>query len=815
MNGHMMINNDSFLDSIPFDECDNSIDCGGDYNLDSVPASGCYNQYDCPCEMNARQNLGTSCAGASRIPRAAARPRQSLSPRNNYAFQPVFHERTSKEDDTLLTDTLWKLARKTGTLNLTNKGMARVPERLFNINEADADTKKRTLEQLSINEEDAWWNQVPLNNLDLSSNALTHISPKIENLLTLTVLQLHDNALVELPPQIGKLEKLVRLNLSHNKLKELPPDLYSLPELRHLNISHNEFEELNPDISNLHMLEFLDAGNNNINSLPGGIGFLVRLTALLLANNHIKELPPDIVYMRSLQKLDLMKNDLVALPEDMGLLRKLQFLYVQHNDIKELPNFEGNEMLSELHASNNYIDHVPKELCENLPHLKILDLRDNKITQLPDEVCLLRNLNRLDITNNSISVLPVTLSTLAHLISLQVDGNPIKTIRRDILQCGTARILKTLHDRAQAKERADGGAEDLPCSSSAAGSQLSMQQQQQLPANMTDNSYQQPNCAQSPFMRCHCGCQCQHFMQHQQQHLVQQQPEQQYALYYQQLPEKYEQEQQQQHQPQHKQQQLNQLQFGQANQYAQMIYRNSHGGHYMPGYSGMPVSQLDAFNPYNRCVVQPRWVYKLRHTRTLAVNLEGLTDVPTHVFELASEEKVHVVDFARNHLSTLPKGLQHMSDLVTELVLSHNVINNVPPFISQFTRITFLNLSNNLIKDLPPEFGLLNTLRELNIANNRFEALPNALYELQGLEILIASDNQIKAINVAGLQNLPRLSTLDLRNNNIEYVPPTLGNLTNITHLELVGNPFRQPRHQILMKGTDSIMSYLRDRIPT
>lgn len=114
-----------FLDNIPFDECDNSINCGGDYNLDSVPASGCYNQYDCPCEMSARQNLGTSCAGASRIPRAAARPRQSLSPRNNYSFQPVFHERTTKEDDTLLTDSLWKLARKTGTLNLTNKGMAR------------------------------------------------------------------------------------------------------------------------------------------------------------------------------------------------------------------------------------------------------------------------------------------------------------------------------------------------------------------------------------------------------------------------------------------------------------------------------------------------------------------------------------------------------------------------------------------------------------------------------------------------------------------------------------------------------------------
>lgn len=132
-----------------------------------------------------------------------------------------------------------------------------VPERVYDINQADEDSKKANLEKLSINEEDAWWNQVPLNNLDLSSNSLSHISPKIENLLTLTVLQLHDNALVALPPEIGKLEKLVRLNLSHNKLSQLPSELFSLPDLRHLNISHNEFAELNPDVSNLHMLEFL------------------------------------------------------------------------------------------------------------------------------------------------------------------------------------------------------------------------------------------------------------------------------------------------------------------------------------------------------------------------------------------------------------------------------------------------------------------------------------------------------------------------------------------------------------------------------
>lgn len=44
----------------------------------------------------------------------------------------------------------------------------------------------------------------------------------------------------------------------------------------------------------------------------------------------------------------------------------------------------------------------------------------------------------------------MSLGSLAHLVSLQIDGNPIKSIRRDILQCGTNRILRTLRERARA-----------------------------------------------------------------------------------------------------------------------------------------------------------------------------------------------------------------------------------------------------------------------------------------------------------------------------------------------------------------------------
>lgn len=80
--------------------------------------------------------------------------------------------------------------------------------------------------------------------------------------------------------------------------------------------------------------------------------------------------------------------------------------------------------------------------------MKILDLRDNRIKQISDGICLLQGLVRLDISNNALTHLPSSLSALAHLVNLQVEGNPIRNIRSDILQCGTQRILRVLRGRA-------------------------------------------------------------------------------------------------------------------------------------------------------------------------------------------------------------------------------------------------------------------------------------------------------------------------------------------------------------------------------
>lgn len=91
---------------------------------------------------------------------------------------------------------------------------------------------------------------------------------------------------------------------------------------------------------------------------------------------------------------------------------------------------------------------ISADFCEHLPHLQILDIRDNKIERLPDEIAQLQALVRLDLSNNSLNSLPNSLASLAHLVSLQLEGNPIRSIRRDVIQGGTIRILKMLRDRA-------------------------------------------------------------------------------------------------------------------------------------------------------------------------------------------------------------------------------------------------------------------------------------------------------------------------------------------------------------------------------
>ncbi|EDV57002.1 leucine-rich repeat-containing protein 40 [Drosophila erecta] len=208
--------------------------------------------------------------------------------------------------------------------------------------------------------------------------------------------------------------------------------------------------------------------------------------------------------------------------------------------------------------------------------------------------------------------------------------------------------------------------------------------------------------------------------------------------------------------------------------------------------------------------------YQMRNTRVLRVSKARVSEVPMEVLEAAQQEMVNVVSLDGNTLREMPKDLHLLSEHLTQLILTKNQISFVPTNISQYAKLTDLNLSSNLLCDLPMELGGLRQLRSLDISHNRFHQLPRCIYELESLESLSAHDNQIRAIDASdfGLGGMRELHSLDLGNNDIQIVPPTMGRMRNLRNLELCGNPFRQPRHQILSMGTEAVLSYLRTRIP-
>lgn len=53
---------------------------------------------------------------------------------------------------------------------------------------------------------------------------------------------------------------------------------------------------------------------------------------------------------------------------------------------------------------NNNLQSISVEHLHTLQNVSVLDLRDNRISKIPEEIVLLGKLERFDLTNNDLSV---------------------------------------------------------------------------------------------------------------------------------------------------------------------------------------------------------------------------------------------------------------------------------------------------------------------------------------------------------------------------------------------------------------------------
>uniref|UniRef100_A0A8B9FFK8 Leucine-rich repeat-containing protein 40 n=1 Tax=Amazona collaria TaxID=241587 RepID=A0A8B9FFK8_9PSIT len=211
---------------------------------------------------------------------------------------------------------------------------------------------------------------------------------------------------------------------------------------------------------------------------------------------------------------------------------------------------------------------------------------------------------------------------------------------------------------------------------------------------------------------------------------------------------------------------------------------------------------------HNELSVLPDGFGQLVSLEELDVSNNHLTDIPTSFALLINLVRLNL---ACNKLQSLPADLSAMKSL-RQLDCTKNYLETVPSKLATMASLEQLYLRKNKLRSLP-EFPSCELLKELHAGENQIEIL-NAenLKHLISLSVLELRDNKIKSVpdEIALLQKLERL---DLSNNDISRLPYTLGNLPQLKFLALEGNPLRTIRRDLLQKGTQELLKYLRSKI--
>ncbi|XP_030749929.1 leucine-rich repeat-containing protein 40-like [Sitophilus oryzae] len=561
------------------------------------------------------------------------------------------------------------------------------------------------------------------------------------------------------------------LNLSGKHLASVPEKLFSIYDFTDENVVNLDFNRPDRDDElwwNLKPLTNLDLSSNVLTEVPGRIATFQDLTIINLQDNSLTCLPAEITTLTKLTRLILNHNKINTLPNDIDKLIDLRVLRISHNLLEELPDsLVDLVMLETLDLSYNSIEKLPSGIGF-LVRLTDLNVSNNKIKTLPPDIVNLRSLIRLDINYNNIKHLPESLGELRKLQLLYAQHNDIEEVP-DFTGCESLQeiylgnnfikeIPPELHEnllQLKILELRDNQIEILPKEIA------KMVHLTQLDLSNNELTEITPFLGLLPHL----------------------------------------------HSLKLEGNKLKQIRGDIIHTGTQRILQ-----FLREKLKEEDLTETDSvvLVPSDACVFPDR--YKMRNGNILNLTMKNLATIPDEVFSEAEEAKVSVVDLCKNKLTTVPSGLQKLSNYLTELNLSANQLKEIPDFVGCFTKLKFLDLSNNALNDLP-DISLSN-LRELVLFNNRFSKIPQCVFGMTGLEILMLNDNKLDEIDVVGLQKLTRLSTLDLTNNNINFVPPELGNMTHIRCLEIKGNPFKQPRYAILEQGTESVLAYLRDKIP-
>ncbi|KAK0167507.1 hypothetical protein PV327_004897 [Microctonus hyperodae] len=195
---------------------------------------------------------------------------------------------------------------------------------------------------------------------------------------------------------------------------------------------------------------------------------------------------------------------------------------------------------------------------------------------------------------------------------------------------------------------------------------------------------------------------------------------------------------------------------------------------------------------HNLLVSLPDHTFKPnQELRRLQLSSNRLTKLPGRVF--SGLGKLKILEIANNEINILPRSLFSELNSLEYLNISGNPISNLSnTAFYGLKNLIRLDIGKTHISHLPKDVWrpLLN-LTTLMMDNVRIEILKNEdLIGLNNLEELIITNSLLREIQSKALDHLMLLRNLDLRDNDLTFLPTSLAHLTRLSHLHLQGNPW-------------------------
>ena len=125
-----------------------------------------------------------------------------------------------------------------------------------------------------------------------------------------------------------------------------------------------------------------------------------------------------------------------------------------------------------------------------------------------------------------------------------------------------------------------------------------------------------------------------------------------------------------------------------------------------------------------------------------------------------------------------------------ELSFRNAGLNTLPREVfAHADTLEHLDLSGNHFTSLPDEFTRLRSLRRLFLSNNPCEEIPRVIGQLPQLEMVVLKSCRLNRVAEDALP--ARLRWLTLTDNQLEFLPESLGHRPRLQKLALAGNRLR------------------------